>query len=138
MAVTAHPGEPACAEDRPHSLRPPLPIARRPPRPDQYRRRLRRRPLVVTERAPQPGGDVLPLDALVVSVDPGGDVELTEPSAVRARWPHLDRLPNGRFVGAASRARRYEDANQVQIFDALGRETLSFSVGDGAIVKMCG
>lgn len=30
----------------------------------------------------------------------------------------------------ASRARRYEDANQVQVFDALGRETLSFSVGD--------
>ncbi|MGW3944059.1 hypothetical protein ACWEKP_51830, partial [Streptomyces phaeochromogenes] len=82
------------------------------------------------ERAPQPGGDVRPFDALVVSVDPGGNVELTELSAVRARWPHLDRLPDGGFVVAASRARRYEDANQVQVFDALGRETLSFSVGD--------
>ena len=85
---------------------------------------------LLAERAPQPSGDVLPFDALVVSVDPGGNVELTELSAVRARWPHLDRLPDGGFVVAASRARRHEDANQVQVFDALGRETLSFSVGD--------
>ncbi|WP_432005484.1 hypothetical protein [Streptomyces parvus] len=82
------------------------------------------------EHAPQPGGDVPPFDALVVSVHPGGSIELTELSAVRARWPHLDRLPDGGFVVAASRARRYEDANQVQVFDAHGRETLSFSVGD--------
>ncbi|WP_020139584.1 hypothetical protein [Streptomyces sp. 351MFTsu5.1] len=85
---------------------------------------------LLTERPPQRGGDVLPFAALVVSVHPGGDVELTELSAVRARWPHLDRLPDGRFVVAASRARRYEDADQVQVFDALGRETSSFSVGD--------
>ncbi|WP_367325838.1 hypothetical protein [Streptomyces sp. HUAS ZL42] len=85
---------------------------------------------LLAERAPQPGGDVLPFDALVVSVDPGGNVELTALSAVRARWPHLDRLPDGGFVVAASRVRRYEDANQVQVFDALGRETSSFSVGD--------
>ncbi|WP_239072097.1 hypothetical protein [Streptomyces bauhiniae] len=85
---------------------------------------------LLAERAPQPGGDVLPFDALVVSVHPGGDVELTELSAVRARWPYLDRLPDGGFVVAASRARRYEDADQVQVFDVLGRETLSFSIGD--------
>ncbi|MET8646444.1 hypothetical protein [Streptomyces sp. NPDC004675] len=85
---------------------------------------------LLAERAPQPGGDVLPFDALVVSVHPGGNVELTELSAVRARWPHLDRLPDGGFVVAASRARQHEDANQVQVFDALGRETSSFSVGD--------
>lgn len=85
---------------------------------------------LLAEQAPQPGGDGLLFDALVVSVDPGGDVELTELSAVRARWPHLDRLPDGGFVVAASRARRYEDGNQVQVFDALGRETSSFSVGD--------
>ena len=85
---------------------------------------------LISDRAPQPGVDVLPFDALVVSVHPGGDVELTELSALRARWPHLDRLPDGGFVVAASRARRYEDADQVQVFDALGRETLSFSVGD--------
>ncbi|MGR6998815.1 hypothetical protein ACU686_12915 [Yinghuangia aomiensis] len=73
------------------------------------------------ERAPQPGGDVLPCDALVVSVDPGCNVELTDLSAVRARWPHLDRLPDGGFVVAASRVRRNEDADQAQIFDALAR-----------------
>ncbi|MFD0374556.1 hypothetical protein [Streptomyces sp. NPDC127112] len=49
---------------------------------------------------------------------------------MRARWPHLDRLPDGGFVVAASRTRRYENADQVQVFDALGRETSSFSVGD--------
>lgn len=85
---------------------------------------------LLADRAPQPGGDVLLFDALVVSVHPGGDVELTELSAVRARWPRLDRLPGGGFVVAASRARRYEDGDQVQVFDALGRETSSFSVGD--------
>ncbi|MFE2581093.1 hypothetical protein [Streptomyces sp. NPDC059378] len=85
---------------------------------------------LLTERAPQPGGDVQPSDALVVSVHPDGNVELTELSAVRARWPHLDRLPDGGFVVAASRASRHEDANQVQVFDMLGRETSSFSVGD--------
>ncbi|MFD7694609.1 hypothetical protein [Streptomyces sp. NPDC059374] len=85
---------------------------------------------LLADRAPQPGGDALPFDALVVSVHQGGNVELTELSAVRARWPHLDRLPDGGFVVAASRTRRYEDADQVQVFDALGRETSSFSVGD--------
>ncbi|MFJ4367985.1 hypothetical protein ACIP4S_28030 [Streptomyces chartreusis] len=85
---------------------------------------------LLAERAPQPGGDVLPFDALVVSVHPGGDVEVTELSAVRARWPHLDRLPDGGFVVAASRDRRKVDANQVQAFVALGRETSTFSVGD--------
>ncbi|USQ85599.1 hypothetical protein NFX46_18570 [Streptomyces phaeoluteigriseus] len=82
------------------------------------------------ECAPQSRGDVLPFDALVVSVHPSGSVELTELSAVRARWPHLDRLPDGGFVVAASRTCRHEDANQVQVFDALGRETSCFSVGD--------
>ncbi|WP_043476735.1 hypothetical protein [Kitasatospora sp. MBT66] len=85
---------------------------------------------LLADRAPQPGGDALPFDALVVSVHPGSNVELTELSAVRARWPHLDRLPDGGFVVAASRAHRYEDADQVQVFDALGREASSFSVGD--------
>ncbi|GAA3543715.1 hypothetical protein [Streptomyces osmaniensis] len=85
---------------------------------------------LLAERAPQPGGDVPPFDALAVSVHPAGDVEVTELSAVRARWPHLDRLPDGGFVVAASRTRRNEEANQVQVFDALGRETSTFSVGD--------
>lgn len=85
---------------------------------------------LLTDRAPEHVGDVQPFDALVVSVHPHGDVELTELSAVRARWPRLDRLPDGGFVVAAARARRYEDADQVQVFDAFGGETTSFSIGD--------
>ncbi|CAM5639831.1 hypothetical protein [Streptomyces griseorubiginosus] len=85
---------------------------------------------LLADPVPQPGDAVRPFDALVVSVDPDGNAELTELSAVRARRPRLDRLPDGGFVVAASRARRYEDANQVQVFDTFGRETLSFSVGD--------
>lgn len=85
---------------------------------------------LLAEHAPQPGGDARVFDALVVSVHPDGAVGLTELRTVRARWPHLDRLPDGGFVVAASRARRYEDGNQVQLFDGLGRETSSFSVGD--------
>ncbi|MFF3013699.1 hypothetical protein [Streptomyces sp. NPDC057939] len=85
---------------------------------------------LLAERAPQPRGDVPPVDALVVSVDPDGDVELTELSGVRGRRPYLDRLPDGGFVVAVSRTRRYEEAKQVQVFDVLGRETSSFSVGD--------
>lgn len=85
---------------------------------------------LLADRAPQPGGEVQPFDALVVSVEPGGDVEVTELSAVRSRWPRLDRLPDGGFVVAAPRTRRYQDSDQVQVFDALGRETSSFSVGD--------
>ncbi|MBM9624738.1 hypothetical protein [Streptomyces zhihengii] len=74
--------------------------------------------------------EVRPFDARVVSVHPGGGVELTELSAVRAHWPHLDRLPDGRFVVAAPRTRRSEDAHQVQVFDTRGRETAAFPVGD--------
>ncbi|MEV7376348.1 hypothetical protein AB0O51_36350 [Streptomyces sp. NPDC090301] len=85
---------------------------------------------LLTERPPEPGADIPVFDALVVSVRDDGDVEVTELNAVRARWPQLDRLPDGGFVVAAARARRYEDGDQVQVFDALGRETWSFSVGD--------
>ncbi|ALV38147.1 hypothetical protein [Streptomyces sp. CdTB01] len=85
---------------------------------------------LLVERAPQPGTDAPPFDALIVSVHPDGHIERTELNAVRARWPHLERLPDGGFVVAASRDRRLEDARQVQVFDALGRETSSFSVGD--------
>ncbi|MER7937729.1 MULTISPECIES: hypothetical protein [unclassified Streptomyces] len=85
---------------------------------------------LLAEHAPQPRGDVRPFDALGVSIDPGGTVQSTELNAVRVRWPHLDRLPDGGFVVAASRVRRHEDAHQVQVFDALGREISSFPVGD--------
>ncbi|MFE2327987.1 hypothetical protein ACFXD5_29445 [Streptomyces sp. NPDC059385] len=39
----------------------------------------------------------------------------------------LDRLPDGGFVVAAPRTRRDEDADQVQVFDALGRETSRYA-----------
>ncbi|WP_055601039.1 hypothetical protein [Streptomyces aureus] len=90
---------------------------------------------LLTERAPEPGGDRHPFDALVVSVQDGGGVEVTELSALRARFPYLDRLPDGGFVVASARARLADadadvDCRQVQVFDALGRETWSFTVGD--------
>ncbi|UCM91635.1 hypothetical protein [Streptomyces marincola] len=85
---------------------------------------------LLAERAPQPGGDVPLVDALVVSVHPDGNVELTELSAVRASGSYLGRLPDGRFLVATSRARGHEDRDQVQIFDALGRQAASFFVGD--------
>ncbi|MGW4700907.1 hypothetical protein [Streptomyces sp. NPDC004285] len=85
---------------------------------------------LLAERAPKPGGDPRPFDALVVSVHDGGAVEVTPLSAVRARWPHLDRLPDGGFVVASARARRADEHPQVQVFDALGHEARSFTVGD--------
>ncbi|MFC8794513.1 hypothetical protein [Streptomyces cinereoruber] len=85
---------------------------------------------LLSERAPEPGGDLHPFDALVVSVHDGGAVETTELSAVRSRWPKLDRLPDGGFVVASSRDRRGDEKSQVQVFDALGRETWTFPVGD--------
>ncbi|MES9807104.1 hypothetical protein [Streptomyces cinereoruber] len=85
---------------------------------------------LLAERASEPGGDLHPFDALVVSVHDGGAVETTELSAVRSRWPKLDRLPDGGFVVASSRDRRGDEKSQVQVFDALGRETWTFPVGD--------
>ncbi|MGJ7415602.1 hypothetical protein AB9128_07040 [Streptomyces cinereoruber] len=85
---------------------------------------------LLAERAPEPGGDLHPFDALVVSVHDGGAVETTELSAVRTRWPKLDRLPDGGFVVASARDRRGDEKSQVQVFDALGRETWTFHVGD--------
>ncbi|MFF8378612.1 hypothetical protein ACF07V_21080 [Streptomyces sp. NPDC015661] len=85
---------------------------------------------LLADRAPRPGRDLRPFDALVVSVHDGGDAEVTALSAVRTRWPHLDRLPDGGFVVASARARRADERHQVQVFDRLGRETRSFTVGD--------
>ncbi|MFF8841310.1 hypothetical protein ACF08N_01050 [Streptomyces sp. NPDC015127] len=66
-------------------------------------------------------------DALVVSVD-DGQAQETHLSAVTARFPLLDALPEGGFVVAD--ARRRGDADHVQVFDALGRVSWSFAVGD--------
>jgi hypothetical protein len=69
-----------------------------------------------------------PYDATVVTVD-AGRIEETRLSAVTARYPMLDALPDGGFVVAD--ARRQGEADHVQVFDALGRTSWSFAVGDG-------
>ncbi|MGW7402272.1 hypothetical protein ACWGI9_00745 [Streptomyces sp. NPDC054833] len=66
-------------------------------------------------------------DALVVTVEDGRPYE-TRLSAVRARVPVIDALPDGGFVVAD--ARRRDDDEQVQIFDPLGRPSWTFTVGD--------
>ncbi|MYS06509.1 hypothetical protein GTW71_08685, partial [Streptomyces sp. SID6041] len=85
---------------------------------------------LLADRVPEAGIDVPPYDALFVSVHEDGATEVTELSAIRARWPHVGRLPDGGFVVTSSRERRHEDGTQVQVFDALGRESWTFSVGD--------
>ncbi|UYQ65698.1 hypothetical protein [Streptomyces peucetius] len=69
-----------------------------------------------------------PYDAMVVTVD-DGRVQETHLSAVTARHPLLDALPDGGFVVAD--ARRRGRADHVQIFDTLGRTSWAFAVGDG-------
>ncbi|WNO71196.1 hypothetical protein [Streptomyces sp. AM8-1-1] len=64
--------------------------------------------------------DGVPYDALVVTVD-GGSAHATELSAVTARNPRLDALPDGGFVVA--------DTARIQIFDALGRASWTLDPG---------
>ncbi|MEV0524125.1 hypothetical protein AB0I66_11955 [Streptomyces sp. NPDC050439] len=85
---------------------------------------------LLTARQPGPGrGAMKPYDAVVVTVDTDGRDHASELSAVRARFPQVDALPDGGFVVADARSRRSEQ--HVQIFDALGRESWAFRVGDG-------
>lgn len=67
-------------------------------------------------------------DAVVVTVQDGRSQE-TRLSSVRAEFPKLDALPDGGFVVVDSRTRTGRE--QVQVFDALGRPSWSFTVGDG-------
>lgn len=69
-----------------------------------------------------------PWDALVVTVEDGSSYE-THLSAVLARCRQLEALPDGGFVLAAFRSGKDED--HVQVFDALGRSTWTFHLGDG-------
>jgi hypothetical protein len=69
-----------------------------------------------------------PYDAVVVTVDDGASYE-TALGSVSARHPKVDSLPDGGFVVADARSRA--GAEQVQVFDALGRPTWTFRVGDG-------
>ncbi|MEV8019048.1 hypothetical protein AB0O76_22445 [Streptomyces sp. NPDC086554] len=84
---------------------------------------------LVAAREPKPGpGALKPYDALVVTVDAEGRDHATELSALRARFPRIDALPDGGFVVADARSRRSEQ--HVQVYDALGRESWTFRVGD--------
>ncbi|MFE0134892.1 hypothetical protein ACFWY6_25470 [Streptomyces sp. NPDC059037] len=84
---------------------------------------------LLAAREPQPGrGALRPYDALVVTVDAEGRDHATELSALRARFPRIDALPDGGFVVADARSRRSEQ--HVQVYDALGRESWTFRVGD--------
>ncbi|MER6614338.1 hypothetical protein [Streptomyces xantholiticus] len=69
-----------------------------------------------------------PYDATVVTVD-DGRFEETRLSAVTAQYPALDALPDGGFVVADCRRPRGDD-DHVQVFDALGRTSWTFTVGD--------
>ncbi|MEU1555077.1 hypothetical protein ABZ517_20480 [Streptomyces scabiei] len=68
-----------------------------------------------------------PYDAVVVTVT-DGSVGTTGLGPVSARFPRLDSLPDGGFVVADARSRDSHD--QVQVFDALGRPSWAFRVGD--------
>ncbi|MER6127609.1 hypothetical protein ABT173_34495 [Streptomyces sp. NPDC001795] len=69
-----------------------------------------------------------PYDAVVVTVQDGRPHE-TQLSAVRSSYAVFDALPDGGFVVAAPRSRR--DEEHVQVFDALGRCSWTFRLGDG-------
>ncbi|MEV6400801.1 hypothetical protein AB0M39_39515 [Streptomyces sp. NPDC051907] len=84
--------------------------------------------LVEASHAPGDGPHrVGPYDAVVVTVDDGRAYE-TELSAVTSRHPLLDVLPDGGFVVADARR---GVGDHVQVFDALGRASWTFAVGDG-------
>ncbi|TGB00504.1 hypothetical protein E2651_28960 [Streptomyces sp. MZ04] len=84
---------------------------------------------LLAAREPKPGrGALKPYDALVVTVDAEGRDHATELSTLRARFPRFDALPDGGFVVADARSRGSEQ--QVQVYDALGRESWTFRVGD--------
>jgi hypothetical protein len=85
---------------------------------------------LLTERPPgrPPGRRVRkPYDAVVVTVEDGRPYE-TQLSALQSHHPVFDALPDGGFVVADARSRRGEE--HVQVFDALGRSSWTFRVGD--------
>ncbi|MEU9478221.1 hypothetical protein [Streptomyces sp. NPDC048191] len=84
---------------------------------------------LLTEHAPGPGSSDAPSDVLVVSVGDGAPQE-TQLTAVLPRHPRIEALPDGGFLLLALRSRP-GDERQVQVFDAFGRPTHAFRVGDG-------
>ncbi|MER6349461.1 hypothetical protein ACWC10_23535 [Streptomyces sp. NPDC001595] len=81
---------------------------------------------LVGRRRPR-GAPADPYDAVVVTVGNGQPRE-TRLSTVTARFPHLAALPDGGFAVADARSRGGDQ--QVQVFDALGRPSWTFRVGD--------
>ncbi|WP_405683073.1 hypothetical protein [Streptomyces sp. NBC_00057] len=57
-----------------------------------------------------------------------GHVYETHLGAVQPHWPKLDALPDGGFVLADARSKAEEQ--HVQVFDALGRPSWMFRMGD--------
>ncbi|GAA3378320.1 hypothetical protein GCM10020367_57370 [Streptomyces sannanensis] len=82
---------------------------------------------LLAERLPAHAGDD-PYDAVVVTADDGG-IQETHLSAALPRRPALDALPDGGFVLADCRSRK--DEEHAQVFDALGRPSWTFRLGDG-------
>ncbi|MFI6494500.1 hypothetical protein [Streptomyces sp. NPDC050564] len=82
---------------------------------------------LLTERPPESRREK-PYDAVVVTVEDGRPYE-TYLSSVAASFPSFDALPDGGFVVAEPRSRAHEE--HVQVFDALGRLSWTFRVGDG-------
>ncbi|MGW7364743.1 hypothetical protein ACWGI8_15245 [Streptomyces sp. NPDC054841] len=74
-----------------------------------------------------PTGSDAPYDALVVTVGDGAPQE-THLSAVLHARCRMDALPDGGFVLVSARAGR--PGEQTQVFDALGRTSWTFDLGD--------
>ncbi|MGW1894887.1 hypothetical protein ACWCP6_32285 [Streptomyces sp. NPDC002004] len=83
---------------------------------------------LLTERPPD-RRHARPYDAVVVTVDGGAGHQETELSSVTPQFPCIDALPDGGFVLADRRCGK--DEEHVQVFDALGRPSWTFRVGDG-------
>lgn len=81
---------------------------------------------LLTDRPLEPHGRK-PCDAKVVTVEDGHSYE-TPLSGVRPWHATFDALPDGGFVLANARSRHGED--HVQVFDALGRPSPAFRIGD--------
>ncbi|MGW7380829.1 hypothetical protein [Streptomyces sp. NPDC054794] len=82
---------------------------------------------LLTERETDPCG-TQPYDALVVTVEDGTPYE-THLGGILPRCDRVEVPADGGFVPAAARAAPHEV--QIQVFDALGRPSWTFRVGDG-------
>ncbi|AVH55267.1 MULTISPECIES: hypothetical protein [Streptomyces] len=82
---------------------------------------------LLTDGPPESRGKE-PYDTVVVTVGDGRPQE-THLSPVQGKFPRFDALPDGGFVVAETRSGVHEE--HAQVFDALGRLSWTFRVGDG-------